>query len=284
VVEAVGRDLEAAMDRIFPAERAPAAEVVEETDPVLEEAERRKREDGGGPAVFSRQSGYLRAIDEGALVELAAQHDLLLRLVRRPGHFVVEGEPLAEVEGGGEVGDDVADRIRGAFLLGGQRSQEQDPEYGIRQLVEVAVRALSPGINDPFTAMGCIDWLSSVLSRIAGRPMLSPRRRDGSGRTRLLEDPVTFGGILAAAFDQIRQCSGAMPAVSIRMLEALEAIGRGARDDERRAAIRDQAERVMRGIASGDLGEADRRDAERRYQRVLATLGRLAEDGPRAGS
>lgn len=279
VVEAVGRDVEAAMDRIFPARGGPPAEVVEETDPVVEDAERRKREEGSRPGLASRTSGYIRAIDETRLVEIAAKEGLLLRLLRRPGHFVVEGEPLVEVVGSGEeMAADLADRIRGAFLLGGQRSQEQDPEYGIRQLVEVAVRALSPGINDPFTAIGCIDWLSSALTRIAGRPMLSPRRRDAQGRTRLLADPVTFAGILAAAFDQIRQCSQATPAVAIRILEALESIARGVRDDERREAIRDQAERVIRGIASAEPDLADQRDAERRHQRVLAALGRPPGD------
>jgi uncharacterized membrane protein len=140
--------------------------------------------------------------------------------------------------------------------------------------VEVAVRALSPGVNDPYTALSCVNWLGAILCKVGSRPLKAPRRFDADGALRLVVDPIDFEGMLAAAFNQIRQFARTTPAVSIRVLEMLEHIARsvGTRDG-RRAAVRSQADSVFEGARSADLQECDRRDLAARYRAVLDALG-----------
>jgi len=116
------------------------------------------------------------------LLELARSNDLISRLHRRPGDFVAEGALLAEIVPGPDLPDGVRRKILGAIFFGRRRTPTQDIEYSIDQLVEVAVRALSPGINDPFTAISCIEWIGAALIRVAGREIPSRWRCDGDGK------------------------------------------------------------------------------------------------------
>ena len=109
---------------------------------------------------------------------LAVEHDLVVRIGRRPGKFVIDGGELARVWPGDRLDDALAAAVRGAFYIGPQRNLTQDVEFAIDQLVEVAVRALSPGVNDPFTAIACVDRLGEALCALAGREVPSPYRYD----------------------------------------------------------------------------------------------------------
>lgn len=129
--------------------------------------------------VGSDGDGYLQLIDTGALMGLASQEGLLLRLEHRPGQYVVKGRPLVTVWPGESATHELATTINAAFVLGNQRTDTRDIEFPFEQLVEIAARALSPGINDPFTAIACVDRLGSAL----WRPQeLAGRRRPTSGR------------------------------------------------------------------------------------------------------
>lgn len=267
VVDAVARDLLAAVDQLVP-----------------ELGEEAAREDDGddsesdpsrGRSLASSTDGYIQAIDEERLVEVAAENDLLLRLHCRAGHFVVAGECLAMLTGVDEIDDETAAALRRCFLIGRVRTGEQDAEYGIHQLVEVALRALSPGINDPFTAVACVDWLGAVMTKIGRRRLRSPRRRDADGRLRLVTDPLTFGGMLAAAFDQIRQNAGGHPAVSIRILEALRSVADELREDDRYEPVREQAHMTYTAANPEGLATKDRSDLERRYRAVVDIVGEV---------
>jgi len=298
VVDSVSRDLDRAVERLFPpgeetngeqaggGERPPA--IAGESDPGGEQAP--LPDLAAAPVVAASDDGYLQLLDEERLVALAVEHDLVLQALRRPGHFVVAGEPLVRVAGRGgaasatEIPPELAKGLRACFVQGRRRSHEQDPEYGIHQLVEVAVRALSPGVNDPYTALSCIDWLGAVLCKVAARPLCPPQRLGPEGGLRLLVDPLTFEGMLAAAFDQIRQCAKASPAVSMRILEVLASIARSARDPQRRAAARAQADMVFHGALAAGLQECDRRDLEARYTAVTEVLQAAeAASGPVEG-
>ena len=117
-----------------------------------------------------------------------------------------------------------------------QRTAFQDVEFTVDQLVEVAVRALSPGINDPFTAIACIDRLGEGLCRLAGRSMPSPFRCDEEGRLRVVARPTTFESVANAAFHQIRQYGRTSAAVLIRLLETFEMVAEQTHREEDRAA------------------------------------------------
>ncbi|MGH8598824.1 MAG: DUF2254 domain-containing protein, partial [Gammaproteobacteria bacterium] len=127
-------------------------------------------------AIAAAEDGYVQLIDSNALLALAVEEDLVLRVERRPGHFVVKGSPLALAWPGKRVHDRTKARINAAFVLGSQRTPVQDVEFAVNQLVEIAVRALSPGVNDPFTAVACVDRLGAALSRLAQRGVPSPYR------------------------------------------------------------------------------------------------------------
>jgi hypothetical protein len=131
------------------------------------------REDEAQPIALLR-SGYVELIDHDRLVELADRHDLVLKLLRRPGHFVLDGTLAVLVWPAGRVDDDLAEAIRESFVIHHRRTPEQDVEFCITQLVQIAARALSPALNDPFTAIVCIDLLSAGLARVLARPPRTP--------------------------------------------------------------------------------------------------------------
>lgn len=163
----------------------------------------------------------LGLIDADAMMDLACQKDLLLRLERRPGHYLVKGRAMVMVWPGDRVTETLVGKLNAAFVFGNRRTAAQDIELTFHQLVEIAVRALSPGINDPFTAIACVDRRGSALCRLARRDMPSPFRFDDHGRLRLVAPGSTYAGIVDTAFNQIRQNARSNPAVAIRMLDAI---------------------------------------------------------------
>ena len=156
-------------------------------------------------AINAPSSGFVEALDVEHLFKTASEERLLVRLQRRPGDFVAKGSLLAEVWPKQKAGKQISAAVSDAFYLGRRRTPTQDVEYSIDQLVEVAVRALSPGINDPFTAITCIEWIGDALIHVSGRKMPCRYRRDEEGELRLVTDTTNFSGIAAACLDQIRQ-------------------------------------------------------------------------------
>ncbi|HET6604519.1 MAG TPA: DUF2254 domain-containing protein, partial [Xanthomonadaceae bacterium] len=169
--------------------------------------------------VGAAKDGYLQFIDGEALLALAVKEDLVVRLEQRTGNYVVASCPLATIWPGSRVTDRLADQIRSLFVLGHQRTSDQDIEFGVNQLVEIAVRALSPGLNDPFTAITCVDNLGSVLSRLVKRDVPSHYRHDHQHELRVIATPNTFHQVADAAFNQVRQYSGSSVAVTLRLLD-----------------------------------------------------------------
>ena len=221
--------------------------------------------------VAARSNGYLQSIDEAGLARVARKHEVRLMVLRRPGHFLMESAPLVKVLGCASVPDDLSRRIQRAFIIGGRRTADQDPEQGIHQLVEVAVRALSPSINDPFTATTCVDRLSGVLGQVADRPAQSAVRCDADGHARVRFERTDFSGIISTAFDQIRQSSTGMPAVAIRLVEACARIAEHTSIPARRALLAHQARMVMVGC-SGALQDEDLAVLRDRYVKLLEGL------------
>jgi len=225
-------------------------------------------EDRGG-VVPAGTSGYLQFVGYAQLVTIAARTDSVIRLNHRPGHFVVAGRPLAMVWPQGAA-KQVALALEEAHVTGPHRTLMQDPVFAIDQLVEIGIRALSPAVNDTFTALTCIDWLSAGLSRVSGRPLVEGVYRDGFGRVRLIESDPSYPRMVNRAFDKVRQAARGMPAVIIRMLDSLTSIvGQSTSDEQRRVLVR-QADMVMRASDESVPEAEDRRDVRRRYERLLA--------------
>lgn len=266
IIADTARDLEKSMDRLLARRKAEQASATAGPP----------QDDDATPGVFIHacEGGYVQAVDDSGLVEIACADDLCLRVLRRPGQFVVEGDRLVGIMGGSLPPPSSQRRIQECFILGRWRTGEQDPEYWIHQLVEVAVRALSPGVNDPYTAVTCVDWLGAILCSISDEPLPSSRRYDAEGQLRLVGDAIAFAGLVEAAFDQIRQSAGSTPAVSLRLLETLANIGRHVRMADRRPPIREQADMTYRAAIAQGLQERDRQDLEERYEAVTRAIGR----------
>jgi uncharacterized membrane protein len=210
----------------------------------------------------------LQAIDNDQLLKLAREKEFIVRLKCRPGDFRGAGSTIAEVTPAAKLNEELARSIATAFIWGHERTPAQDVEFAVEQLVEIAVRALSPGTNDPFTAMTCVDWLGEALCRLAERALPSPFRYDQHGALRVIAEPVTLASVVDTAFNQIRQYGRSAPAVLIRMLEALAVIAQGTERRDMLAALRRQAEMIVRG--ADDLAEEeDRNDVVRRGSALL---------------
>jgi uncharacterized membrane protein len=267
IIANVGRELHQTIDRLFPEELGKdvpsnGGTLVEEDLPALRDAR----------PVTARDEGYVLSVDNDRLMELAVEKDLLIRVIARPGSFVVKGSTLAEVAPGGRLDEEVQDQVEATFLLGGRRTPMQDAEYAVDQLVEVAVRALSPGINDPFTALACLDRLSAGLCHLAERKIPSPYRSDKEGALRVIARPASFPELAAAAFDQIRHYGSTSAPVLTRLLEAVALVlERASRVEDRVALLRHvlSTERAARELPD----EEERQVIADRCRRVISREG-----------
>nr|WP_276510196.1 DUF2254 domain-containing protein [Longimicrobium terrae] len=262
VVASVGRELAREVEREFA--------IPDGSEPSLD-ATLPDGFDERADAVPSPADGYVQAVDDRGLLRFAERTGTLLVAEMRPGSFVIEGGPLVRAWPPESLDDEGRRALRACFVIGSQRTAEQDVEFAVDQLVEVAVRALSPAINDPFTAMGSLDWLGAALCRAArGRtPYSFVRGADGEVRV-VQRCPIRFVGLVDAAFNQIRQFGARSPAVVLRMLETIHAVLRCTRGDpdEVDALVR-HAEMVHRAGMDGAAEPRDRADIEDRYRDVL---------------
>jgi len=268
VVARVGKELLEGIERLFP-EQIGHAETTPESvaDPGWPDAFDRE-----GRPIAATEDGYLNLINPDALMTLAMEEKLLIRLLRRPGQYIVMGRPLVMVWPGERANDELAKKVNDAFLLGDQRTAAQDIEFSVHQLVEIAVRALSPGINDPFTAITCVDRLGSALCKLAQRKLPSRYRFDEHGVLRIIARVPTFSDIVDAAFNQIRQHARADAAVTIRLLETIAVIARVVRMPLERAALRRHVAMIVRGARDGLPEAEDRKEVAERYQAVVHLL------------
>lgn len=159
--------------------------------------------DGGSRQVKADASGYVQNVSMNALIQTAAEHDLILRIETPPGLFVTEGECMLTAYPRDRVSDEIAVSLRGALVIGRNRTINEDLEFSIRRIVELAQRSLSPGINDPTTALYCIDRLGQVFERLAGRDIPSPNRFDKNGHLRILTDTIVIEDLVCDAFSAI---------------------------------------------------------------------------------
>lgn len=254
----VAADLQSGVDRLFPERIGEGAETAESMPPNGAHSSPEE----AAHEIHAGRSGYIQAIGSDRILELAQENDLIVRLHRRPGHFVAEGSLLAEVWPKTEASVKLSKELRETFILGRHRTPTQDLEYSIDQLVEVALRAVSPGINDPFTAITCVEWLGMALLQVGGRKIPPRQRCDDEGKLRVIADVTDFAGIAAACLNQIRQYGCTSVAVTIRLLDMLERVSNELQRKEDRAVLRDHARKIRDDGSSHARNESDRRDIE----------------------
>ncbi|HOC39423.1 MAG TPA: DUF2254 family protein, partial [Thermodesulfobacteriota bacterium] len=215
---------------------------------------------------------YIEMIDLHRLIKLGQKHDVVIRLLRRSGHFIDAGSPLALVTPVESADDSLSDKILECFAHNHERTGTQDPEFTVEQLVQIALRALSPGINDPFTAMDCIDRLTGALVLLSERELPPSLHRDSEERIRVITIPLTYEGIIEASFDQVRQNSRGNIAVSIRLLDSIASLAERSLPVAFRSALREQAKAIHEGSREIMMISHDREDFEKRYRGALRVL------------
>ncbi len=230
------------------------------------------RAEGVPRPVPAGRSGYIEHLDGSGLVDLAAEHDLVVELLHRPGDYVSAGEPVARIWRAGEDADELAAKVRERLFIGRQRTPLHDLVFAAERLTEIAARALSPSTNDPFTAVNCIDELSALLVRFANVEPPSPYRCDDEGRIRLIVVPVTFPELLREVYGPLRLYGAEHPAVLEGLLQALGRIGRGCARPDVHVALREVADAIGEQVEASGLVEADRRRVRALHEVTVAAL------------
>lgn len=266
VIAGVADELDDAIDRLFPEE-------IGQTEPEKHSAIAAipKGFEVQAGSIPSAHTGYLQAIDDQLLLKLACKYNLLLRLTVKPGEFIAKGNRLMLAYPKERGSQKLTNEMNRAFLLGKERTEQQDIEFPINQLVEIALRALSPGINDPFTAIRCIDRLSAGLSRLAERQFPSAYRYDDDHKLRVIAEPVAFEQLVDTAFNQIRHYGKSDVAVTLHLLNAIAQIASRTHRPHDRLILEQQAEMILQGSREGLSQQRDQQMVEDLYRQVAET-------------
>ena len=264
IVDRIAAETEAMIDEIMPWPHQPS--LLKEAAPL--------RPNPSEVAVLSDTSGYIRFIDKRRLVAVAKHYHVSIRVLRRVGHFVPAGIPLVMVSKGNRLPPEGAAELLAAFDCGPTRTLQQDVEFGVLQIVDVALKAISPAVNDPTTAISCVDQLSRILIRFASREPPEELLYDPPGIVRASIRWIHFERLLEAAFEQIRMYAKTDVAVSLRLLRALGDIAASTPDPEFRRILVEHGMRTVAGCAE-KLGEEELRSLRVR-QAALETFTALS--------
>jgi uncharacterized membrane protein len=231
-----------------------------------------------GYSVRVRSTGYIQFIDTDSLLYLTREKNLVIRLLHKPGQFVSSGIVVALVWPANWVDGHLDQIINSAFQIGSVRTPTQDVEYAVNQLTEMAVRAMSPAINDPFTAMTCLDHMGNGLVEFIRQSEKGFHHSDRDGRLQLASGQATFDTLLSAAFDMLRHASCNNANVLLHMLEVIDAIGQESKALEVRQLLIHHVNLIQAESRAGDLIEQDRQS----IHRSVEVLQRKFEDEPAA--
>jgi uncharacterized membrane protein len=252
------------VDDIRPEVKPPEARSEKAESPEIAE-----REAADGAPVLCSESGYVQEIDQERLVAEAKRADAVVHVLFRPGQFVFRGERLACVWPKDRAAS-VVERVEDHVKLGRHRTLRQDAEFGVAQIVEIALRALSPAVNDTFTGVACVDWIGDALLVAAEAPQWDGRLFDDLGKVRVRIRPVKLERLVRLAFDQIRQAAADNPAVLVRLLDMIRRVGPQMNDDDARKALKDEAGAIREAAAAKVPIKLDRDDVESACQKALA--------------
>ena len=262
IVDRIAGEAEQVIDQLMPFPR-----VRDHRAPIPVEAAPEQR-----LALASPVSGYIRFIDVARLVTVSKTARLQVRVARRIGHFLPAGVTLLIVSPAGRIDAATHAALLSTFDIGPTRTLQQDVEYGVLQIVDIALKAISPAVNDPSTAITCLDQLSRILIRWISRDSPEGLLYSPPHVLRVTVPWIDFDGILETAFEQIRHYAESDIAVSLRLLRMLQDIAETSQDPYIKGRLMACGERVFEGCASRLDGPALTR-LERRLQAMRAMVG-----------
>jgi len=222
--------------------------------------------------LLSPTTGYIQSIDYQALVSAAAEVDAVVQFESQPGQFVVQGTVLAVAEGDRLSQTQLEDEFgRAVVRIGVRRTLPQDPEFAMAQIVEIALRAMSPGVNDPNTAVTCVNWLADSVRVLAQNPAGNPAHLDSQGNIRVIEKVNGFERIVAAAYSPIRQVARNSPTLTIAMLNSISLIAPFVQTATEQEALHNQVRLAYEGLAAETVS-GDRHGVEEAYRWAVMAL------------
>lgn len=221
--------------------------------------------------VPARNTGYIESFDKEALLDVARNLGTILRLEHSVGEFVVMGTPLVWLRDPSGLDAATTDRLNAAFAISRQRTVDQDVAFGIRQIVDVAMKALSPGINDTTTAVMCVDYLAAILTRLAVRRIGIPHGLE-QGELRVIGRGPSFDSLLSEAFDQIRRDAESNVAILLRLLGGLQTIAGLTISPSRRWLLRQKVDEIAEVADRSIVSPHDRERLASQLMRVREAI------------
>lgn len=261
LIHRVGADLDGIVDQFLP-----------DLAPDQRQHPRSIEEHARTGPIHGRESGYIQAIDYDLLVGAACEANCVVELAYRPGHHVLAGGVHAWVSPPEARTPGLEDAFEAAVVVGAERTPVQDLEFAIRQLVEIALRALSPSMNDAFTAVAVINRLGMSMATIMRRPSAERGFPDAQGRVRVIAPISTFEGLVDIAFHQIRRSAADSPAIIMHLLETLAQLAEVAEEPRHKEVIAEHIDLVTQAGRRAIEEPRDRAAMEERRDAAVAAL------------
>lgn len=266
IIASIAQETNASIDRLLPEKQDSQADEDESQNPIIDSLDERT-----WYPVPSAVSGYIELVNDNALLQLAEEIRTIVRTEHGIGAFVVQDTALVSLALTYPPEQSTIDAINAAYSIGRHRSVEQDPAFGIRQIVDMAIKALSPGVNDTSTAVMCVDYLTSIMARLAGRKFPVSHRYEGE-TLRVIAIVPSFEGLLADAFDQIRGSAEVNVAILMRILGALHTIGSLTIKPNHIQALNEQLQYIAEVVGRCIEANHDRVRLEKRLSEVREAL------------
>ena len=268
IIASVAQETNAAVDRVFPQMqgREPGG-----TEDAMDEEVLASLDERTWYPVPAQVSGYIQGVNEDAILDLARNHRTIVRMERGVGAFAVEGAVLASLALTYPPDQETIAALNRAYRISRHRTIEWDPAFGVRQIVDIALKALSPGVNDTSTAVMCVDYLTAILARLSGRRYPPSHRYEGAA-LRVIASVPTFEALLAEAFDQIRGSAEGNVAIIARMLGAIDALASLTVNPSYRRALDEQLQWIAELAGRTLPAPQDRARIEQRLDHVREAL------------
>lgn len=278
VIAGIGEALLSAIDERFPKKIGTGARDRSELEdawwqlpPAFRPGSDRGEGDVDYGEVRAQERGYIQFLDEKTLMDAARRHAVIVRLAIRPGTFLFEGSLVCDVWPAERLTDDCRRDILASIATGGRRTPADDMLFLVDELVEITARALSPSVNDPFTAVNCIDWIGAALAALARRQTPDPLRTDEDNKLRVVAEPLGFAAYLNLSLGAVREYVAADKIAAVHFLLTIELVARHCRRKDDLRALKREAENLLE-LSRTRLDGASRREVEREARLVAAAL------------
>jgi uncharacterized membrane protein len=268
IIALIADETTTTIDRFFPEKQGNGLDEVEEDE---NEQHLPARDTRSWYAVPAKMSGYIQNVDYAALLNLARDNNTIVRMEHGIGAFVVQNATLVSLALTYPPDQATINTFNAPYNIGRHRTVERDPSYGIREIVDMALKALSPGVNDTSTAIMCVDYLTAILARLSCQQFPTAYRYQGE-TLRMIARVPTFEALLAEAFDQIRSSADGNLGIMARMLDALETLSTLTTSPCRRQALYEQVQWIAELAERTIEATHDRAQIEKRLTRANAAL------------